>query len=118
MTRDIPGMIEVDGREFLYIEIVKGQTFRQLIDETLSFSSNIPMPQSGGVIEEKAHITLGDESSLLAISYKGDLAGWRRKLAAYCEFNKRRWGVVSHQKIILSDGVEIDLRNSNVMFEE
>lgn len=117
MKREIPGTICVRGIEVLYVEIATGQGFRQLIDEAMELPGSAPMPQSGGVIEEKAWLDLSDGSTLLAISYKGDVPGWRGKLAAYCESKGRRWGVASNAKLILSDGTEVDLSESNVTVE-
>ena len=118
MTRTIPGTIEVDGREFFYLEVAEGIDFHHMINDVLSSSNNIPMPQDGGVIEEKTRITLQDGTSLLALSYKGDLAGWRQKLIRYCELKKYKWGIASNNKITLSDQTEIILSECNVFFEE
>lgn len=118
MNRSIPGTIDVEGREFLYVETAEGEDFRQILNDALTSCADVPMPQSGGVIEEKARITLEDGSVLFAISYKGDLSGWRRKLTAFCESKGRKWGVASKQVITLSDGSEIDLSNTSIKFEE
>ena len=118
MTRTIPGMINEEGREVLYIETNENEGFRQLTDKAFASCSDVPMPQHGGMIEEKAHILLDDGSSLLGVSYRGDIPGWRRKLTAYCEFSNRKWGVASNQIMMLSDGTEIDLCTSKVTFED
>lgn len=118
MTRTIPGTIDVEGREFLYIETTSGEEYFQLLNEALASCPDVPMPQSGGMMEEKAHVTLEDGSSLLAVSYKGDIPRWRRKLTAFCESTGRKWGVASNHRITLSDGTEIDLSSSEVRFEQ
>lgn len=118
MTRTIPGTIEVDGREFFYLEAEEGIDFHQMINAVLSSNHDIPMPKDGGVIEEKTRILLDDGISLLAISYKGDLAGWRQNLIAFCEIQNCKWGIASKNKLILSDQIEINLRECNVIFEE
>ncbi len=100
------------------METAEGEGFRQILNDALNSCEDLPMPQSGGVIEEKARITLADGSSLLAISYKGDVSGWRRKLAAYCESRGRKWGIASKHVMTLSDGLEIDLRNMSIFFDE
>lgn len=118
MIRNIPGLIVVEGREFFYIETTEGDEFFQLLDKAFTSCKDMPMPQDGGVIEEKAHIVLEDGKSLLAISYKGDLEGWRRILTSYCETDGRKWGIASNQKLLLSDGTELDLGSCNIVFDE
>ncbi len=118
MNQHIPGMIEVEGREFLYVETQDGETFRSLIDEALAGSPDLPLPKSGGVIEEKVRILLDSNTSILGISYKGDLAGWRAKLVAYCNAKHRKWGIVSRKKVVLSDGRELVLGECDVVFDD
>ena len=118
MQRTIPGMIEVEGREFFYVQMLLEEGFDEIIDEALAGSPELPLPKSGGVIEEKVTILLDPKTSLLGISYKGDLVGWRTKLVAYCNAKHRMWGIVSRQKLMLSNGGELDLGECNVRFDE
>ncbi|MGN6548215.1 MAG: hypothetical protein ACTHK7_24480 [Aureliella sp.] len=90
MNRTIPGMVEVEGREFFYVETLAREGFDEILDEALAGSPELPFPKFGGVIEEKVRILLDDGISLRGISYKGDLAGWRRKLVAYCNTTHRK----------------------------
>src|SRR5579872_5439968 len=102
MSHDtIPGMIDVQGREFFYLELRDKEVFRTLIDQALAANSEVPMPNAGGIIEEKVRILLNGGKSLLGISYKGDLAGWKGKLVAYCEATDRKWGIASGRKLTL-----------------
>ena len=117
MSQYIPGSIEVEGREFFYIETSDGEGFRKIIDEALSGSPELPLPKNGGVIEEKVRIHLDGGTSLLGVSYKGDLAGWRAKLEAYCKSKYRKWGIASRQKLALSDGTEKALGECEVVFD-
>jgi hypothetical protein len=117
MSRGIPGAIEVEGREFFYVEALDGERFRHIIDEALNGSPDVPSPTYGGVIEEKARIILDGGMSLLGVSYKGDLAGWRAMLVAYCNAKHRKWGIVSRQKVALSDGTELALGECEVVFD-
>ena len=117
MSRNIPGTIEVEGREFFYIETSDGAGFRKLIDAALTGSPDVPLPNDGGVIEEKVRILLEGGTTLLGISYKGDLPGWRAKLLAYCKANHRTWGIASRQKLALSDGTELALCECEAVFE-
>lgn len=118
MQRTIPGMIEVEGREFFYVQVLFGEGFGEIIDGALAGSPELPLPKSGGVIEEKVTILIDPKTSLLGISYKGDLVGWRTKLVAYCNAKHRKWGIVSRQKLMLSNGEELDLGECNVRFDD
>jgi len=117
MGQHIPGTINVEGREFLYVEIRVGEQFRFVIDNALAGSPDLPLPKSGGVIEEKVRIILDSSTSLLGISYKGDVPAWRAKVEAYCNANHRRWGIVSAKELILSDGTKRDLGECEVVFD-
>lgn len=118
MSRTIPGMIEVEGREFFYVEVRCGERFRTVIDEVLAGSPDLQLPRSGGVIEEKVRILVDGSTYLLGISYKGDVEGWRAKLVAYCNTRHRKWGIVSRQKFALSDGRELVLGECDVVFDD
>ena len=118
MIRTIPGMIEVEGREFLYVEMLTGEGFDDVVNEALACSPDLPLPKTGGVIEEKARIVLDGCTCLLSLSYKGDLAGWRNKLVAYCNSTNRQWGIASRQKIVLSDGRALALEKCDVKFDD
>lgn len=117
MSRTIPGIIEVEGREFFYVETLSGEGFNEILDEALTGSPDIPLPKAGGVIEEKVRIIVDGGMSLLGVSYKGDLAGWRAKLLAYCKTKHRKCGIASHQKLALSDGTELALGECEVVFD-
>jgi hypothetical protein len=119
MNRTIPGMIEVEEREFIYIDTLMGEGFDTVVDEALAGSPDLPLPKSGDVIEEKARIILLDGcTSLLALSYQGDLAGWRNKIGAYCHSTNRKWGIVSGRKVELSDGGVLVLDECNFKFDD
>lgn len=118
MDRTIPGMIEVEGREFLYVQTLTGEGFSDVIDEALADSAVLPLPESGGAVEEKCRIILDDCTTLLALSYKGDLNGWRNKIVAYCNSTNRLWGVASRRKVELSDGRVLALDECKVEFDD
>ena len=68
MNRTIPGTIEVEGREFFYVEALLGECFDEILDEALAGSPGVPLPKFGGVIEEKVRILLDGGTSLMGIS--------------------------------------------------
>ncbi len=117
MSRSIPGSIDVPGREFLYVEVFEHEGFREFVDAVKDSTGDVPLPEWGGTLEGLAYVTLEDGSKLLSISYKGDVAGWRRRYTTYCDRTGRKWGIASQQKLQLSNGVEIDLCRANVTLE-
>jgi hypothetical protein len=117
MSRSIPGTVAIEGREFMYIEIFGGERFSTLLDDEEQLGSEIPMPKSGGAMEEKARLSLQGGASLIAISYKGDVPGWRKRFIACCEKKGRRWGIPKDQTLVLSDGTTLSLPESNTTFD-
>ena len=117
MTRAVPGIETVVGREFVYLEIRAGEQFPGLLSQVLESCPDVPSPSNGGAIEEKARIVLKDSTSLLALSYKGDLEGWRKKLDSFCRLNDRRSGVIRNESLLLSDGTEIPLNSCRIILE-
>lgn len=118
MKKLIPGLIDEEGREFFYIEIFAREGFDKIADGALAGSPDVPLPEDGGVLEEKAKILLDSHTSLLGLSYRGDLPGWRANLVAYCKATNRIWGIVSDKRLLLSDGRDIALCECDVVFED
>ncbi len=118
MEREIPGSIDVEGREFFYIEVNENERFEEIIENSMIETPEIPMPTFGGIIEEKVRLVIHGKMSLLGISYKGDLQGWRGKLQEYCLARNRNWGIVSEGKLILSNTAQMDLSACEVIFDE
>jgi hypothetical protein len=117
MTRTIPGRIIEADREFLYVEALEGESFSQILGNAIAPSPDVPSPRAGGAIEEKVRVVLPNRKSLIAISYRGDLAGWRRNLQAYCHGKGRIWGVFTDDGFVLSDGTSFSLSDCEVIFE-
>lgn len=117
MARTIPGTEAVGGREFIYLEASKSRKFSGLMREVLSSSPATPMPQSGGILEEKARLVLPDKTTLLAVSFKGDLQGWRNKILGFCGEKGLKWAVIKEQFLASSDGAKIPLADCQVEFE-
>jgi hypothetical protein len=109
MARPLPGTMQIEGREFMYLEYEEGRNFSDLIYDLMTSNPTIPLPQSGGILEEKARIKLPDETSLLAISFKGDLEGWRNKIVSFCAARHSRWALLRTNALLVSDGSVIPL---------
>lgn len=106
------------GREFLYIESRPGEDFHRLVDNAMSSCEDVPLPHSGGAIEHNVHLVLQEGVSMIAVSFKGDVEGWRRKLTSYCDSDNRIWGIAANAMMRLSNGKQVNLHESNFTFEE
>lgn len=108
MKRPIPGTQPVHGREYLYIEYESGDAF-SVCFPTIAGWGDVPLPKSGGAINEAAEISIPEGSSFFGVSYKGDLDGWRRKLVRFAEDQGLRWGRIDSERLVLSSGEELPL---------
>jgi hypothetical protein len=117
VNRQIPGTIQVEGREFLYLEISSGNEFSELMDRIFISCPTVPQPRSGGVLGENVWITLGDNTVLFGISYKGDLEGWRKKILAFCKENGRRFAIPSSDGLMFADGSAVPFSDCKVVLE-
>jgi len=62
------------------------------------------MPTAGGAIEEKTRIKLPDGVSMVGISYKGDIEGWRKRFIEICAASGRRYGFIKDGRLVMSTG--------------
>lgn len=58
--RAIPGMMEVEGREFFYAEVSAGEGFNDFVNPALKCSVELPLPSGGDVTgpQKSWHIAL------------------------------------------------------------
>lgn len=118
MRNTAPGIETAPGREVFYVECKSAEDFDFVLDNALAANPDIPMPKDGGAIEEKARLKLKDGRSLLALSYRGDVTGWRNKLVAYCVASSRLWGIARSNRLPLSNDTEIALQSAEIEFED
>lgn len=103
-SRTFPGAIGAEGREFFYVQVYGSEGFKEIANAAIEQTPEVPMPKSGGVLEEKAKVQLGNRDELLAISFRGDLDRIRAKYQAFCEKTGRKWGIVKDRELHVSDG--------------
>jgi hypothetical protein len=118
MRRSIPGTQDVRDREFMYIESPANETFHQLADSVSAVRPEIAKPSSGGAGEEKIRIKLKDGTSLMGISYKGDIEGWRRRFVGFCVVSARNYGSIREGRLFLSDSSSPLLEELEINFEK
>ena len=76
--RSIPGTVAVEGREHWYIEYHGGDFDSEFIKLIQAVQPAIP--SHGGAITGGCELTLPDGRKFHAMSYKGDLIGWRKQI--------------------------------------
>lgn len=102
----------------MYIESAVNETFHQLANSVSTVCPKIAMPSSGGAIEEKVRINLEDGTSMMGISYKGDVEGWRKRFVGLCEAAGRKYGSIREGRLFLSDGSSPLVEELEVIFEK
>jgi len=106
--RPIPGTEKVDGRDFAYLECETADAFKSLFPKIATFGES-PLPTSGGAINEDFALVLPDGVRLFALSYKGDLKGWKRKVAECAETLGVKFGEVVGDCIQVRDNGAVSL---------
>ena len=117
IKRSIPGITGTSSRVFMYIESCRNESFRQIIDAALGASSDLPLPKFGGVIEEKVQVRIDDYTTLIGISYKGDIEGWQDRLVGFCKEAGRVYGFIKDEQFCLSTGATLPLEDITFYME-
>ncbi len=122
LNRNIPGTIEIEGREHLYISD-DGDNFFTKKDRALKkqslfdkVTSQFELAQSGGVISENCKLWLPTEELFHGLSYKGDIVGWRKQIEKGAEKLGLLTGKIISDNIHLSDGRVYNLSDCKVEF--
>jgi len=77
--RNVPGTLSVSGREYWYVEDDGRGRFDSLFQDLVSAVSPRRY-ESGGAITGGCELTLPDGRKFNALSFKGDLEGWREQI--------------------------------------
>ena len=78
--REIPGIYPVEWREYRYVsDDGKDKFFEELFDK-LTQQIDPPIPAKGGAITENCKLLLPTGELFHALSYKGDIDGWREQI--------------------------------------
>ena len=76
--RRVPGTYLHESREYRYVSNKRQVKFGELFHELFNVPPQIP--QNGGALIEGCKITLPNGDIFEAVSYKGDIEGWRQQL--------------------------------------
>jgi hypothetical protein len=117
MNREIPGIIKNRVKEYIYIEGRPGETFYDIAGLVAAKARGVAMPDSGGIIEQKARARLPGGKELIALSYHGDIIGWRNLYVQFCLADRRIYGFIEDSLMVLSGGEQVPLDELDFIFE-
>ena len=115
-SRVIPGALSVSGQEVVYFSDDKSNSRRSQF-QRLTRQINPPLLKSGGASERGCTIWLPDGTQFHAMSYHGDIAGWRRQIAQGALELGVLTAIISDDKLMISDGREVSLSECRVEFD-
>jgi hypothetical protein len=102
--REIPGSTPVEWREYRYIsDAGDNNLFENGLLNKLISQIEPPVPTSGGAITEKCKLWLPSGELLHALSYKGDIDGWRKQIELGAKKLGLFTGKIVGDSIFLSD---------------
>jgi hypothetical protein len=102
---ELPGLVEVPWRRFLYISDQQPETFQQRFDELGEYiGTATALPASGGMITENVTITTPNGDIFCGLSFKGDLGGWERGILAFAEHRGIKTLRIRDPHVVVNDG--------------
>lgn len=117
----IPGVIKVEGREFLYITDDGEDFFRKkkgskVKKESLfsKLTSLFFMAKEGGALTENCKIWLPTNELFHGLSYKGDIEGWRKGITLGATHLGLLTAKIAEGNIEVSDGRSYALSDCKV----
>lgn len=113
--RSVPGVIPVDGVEVVYYQDDKRATPKKLFKsflDGLSFRN----ATSGGRVSDSCSIRSPDGLLFRAMSYHGDLAGWRKDIEEGAKGLGLLLACIEGDKFIISDGRSFPLSECKIEF--
>ncbi|WP_339437593.1 hypothetical protein [Pseudomonas sp. EL_65y_Pfl1_R32] len=114
-SREVPGVIAVDGQQVIYFSDDGRNKFRKQFNNLTCFADP-PSAISGGVNERGCKITPPSGPAFYAISYHGDLDGWRKDIEAGADALGLLLALIEVDRFVVSDGRSIPLSDCEIEF--
>jgi hypothetical protein len=114
-ARVIPGTVNVEGQRTVYFLDDKKNSFSKQFRKVTTYT-NPPHAKSGGVNERGCEITLPNAQRFFAISYHGDLEGWKKDIEAGAQALSLLLAEISDNNFVISDGRVVSLEDCEVKF--
>jgi hypothetical protein len=113
--REVPGTIEVQEREFWYIEDDGLGEFNKLFHKLLT-AVDPPLHSRGGAITGGCSLTFPDGKVFHSFSYKGDLHGWKEQVIQGANKLGLKLGKINNESFVLLNGESFVLSDCDVNF--
>jgi hypothetical protein len=114
--RQVPGLAPVEHREVRYVEERGEEPFEQFF-RRLVRHVNPPVMKDGGALIEGCVLTLPTGRRFQALSYRGDIEGWRQQVAQGAAALGVSLGQLVDGALVLDDGTSCRLAECQVQFD-
>jgi hypothetical protein len=116
VERQIPGLVPATHREVRYVEDRNEEPFEVLF-RRLVRHVNPPVMKDGGTLIEGCVLTLPTGRRFQALSYRGDIEGWRQQILQGAVALDVRVGQLVEGELVLDDGTSYTLADCQVEFD-
>ena len=113
--RAIPGLNPVEGTEFVYYEDGGKNKAKKQFNLLLDSAGTIAAT-SGGVVSDSCCISLPTGSVFHALSYHGDIAGWRASVEVGASTRGLLLARIGGDQFVISDGRSFPLSECKIEF--
>lgn len=114
--RQVAGLVPVTHREVRYVEDRGVEPFKEFF-ERLVWHFNPPMMKDGGAMIEGCVLTVPGGRRFQALSYRGDIAGWRHQLMQGAAALNVTLGRLVDGDLVLDDGSLYKVADCQVEFD-
>ena len=111
--RGIPGLDPVNGREYLYYEDDGKNKPKKQFNLLLGSAGTITAT-SGGVVSDPCRIRVPAGQLFRALTYHGDLAGWRAAVQAGADARGLLLARIVANQFVISDGRSFPLSDCEI----
>ena len=113
--RAVPGLSPVEGVEFIYYEDDGKSKAKKQFNALLDSAGSI-RATNGGVVSDSCKIYLSDGQLFHALSYHGDIDGWREAVEAGAKARGLLLARIEGDQFIITDGRSIPLSDCKIEF--
>lgn len=114
--RQVPGLVPAEFREVRYVEDRGEEPFKKFF-QRLVRHVDPPLMKDGGSLVEGCVVTLPTGRRFQAISYRGDVDGWRNQVAQGASGLGVCLGQIVEGILVLDDGLSYPLTDCKVEFD-
>ena len=114
-ARAIPGVLPIEGQQVIYFSDDGNNSLRKQFSAITCFVDP-PNAKCGGVNDRGCQIVPPNGPAFYAISYHGDLDGWRRDIEAGAKGLGLLLACIENEKFVISTGESIPLKDCKIAF--